>query len=111
MTLIRDISPNERMASTEANYFGVGTSALEWINLSLQAARIHTSDIKHIQFDLIWVGSLLTHLDNDHWSAFLKVFSTALRDRGLLIFTTHGRHTYNLFSIAARLIIMKPVPT
>lgn len=45
-------------------------------------------------FDLIWVGSLLTHLDADHWISFLKLFSRCLRPGGVLVFTTHGRDAY-----------------
>jgi SAM-dependent methyltransferase len=43
-------------------------------------------------FDLIWVGSLLTHFDTDRWSQFLALLSSALAPGGLLVFTTHGRH-------------------
>ena len=39
-------------------------------------------------FDLIWVGSLLSHCDTDAWEAFLAFFSRSLD--GTLIFTTPG---------------------
>jgi SAM-dependent methyltransferase len=42
-------------------------------------------------YDLIWVGSLLTHFGNDDCTAFLEFFRANLRDNGLLVFTTHGR--------------------
>lgn len=42
-------------------------------------------------FDLIWCGSLLTHLDAAQSAAFLALFSRMLDDRGILVFTTHGR--------------------
>jgi SAM-dependent methyltransferase len=42
-------------------------------------------------FDLIWCGSLLTHLDHPRWLAFLKFFASILSPGGLLLFTTHGR--------------------
>lgn len=45
-------------------------------------------------FDLIWVGSLFTHLDAPLWPRFLTVFRNALCPGGLLVFTTHGRHAY-----------------
>jgi SAM-dependent methyltransferase len=41
-------------------------------------------------FDLIWSGSLLTHLDSPRWKAFLTLFESLLDPDGLLIFTTHG---------------------
>jgi SAM-dependent methyltransferase len=46
-------------------------------------------------FDLIWVGSLFTHLDPLLWSEFLRVFQTLLSKGGLLVFSTHGRFVYD----------------
>jgi SAM-dependent methyltransferase len=43
------------------------------------------------KFDLIWCGSLLTHLDSDNWMGFLNLFSSLLVPYGILIFSTHGR--------------------
>ena len=42
------------------------------------------------QFDLIFVGSLLTHLDAPYWQHFLALFSDLLLPGGVLVFTTHG---------------------
>lgn len=42
------------------------------------------------KFDLIWCGSLLTHLDQDLWGDFLNFFSEHLEKDGVLLFTTHG---------------------
>jgi SAM-dependent methyltransferase len=42
-------------------------------------------------FDLIWCGSLFTHLDRDRWLPFLEFFSDHLNPDGVLVFTTHGR--------------------
>lgn len=43
-------------------------------------------------FDLIWCGSLLTHLDIERWPAFMSLFHAHLRPGGVLVFTTHGDH-------------------
>lgn len=45
-------------------------------------------------FDLIWVGSLLTHLDAPRWTEFFDLFRRCLRPGGVLVFTTHGREVY-----------------
>ena len=45
-------------------------------------------------FDLIWVGSLLTHLDQDRWRGFLTAFRSFLRPGGVLVFTSHGHGAY-----------------
>ena len=42
-------------------------------------------------FDLIWCGSLLTHLPEAHGAAFLDRFRHVLQPGGLVVFTTHGR--------------------
>ncbi len=43
------------------------------------------------QYDLIWCGSLLTHLGETDWTRGLALFANALKPGGLLVFTTHGR--------------------
>ncbi len=44
-------------------------------------------------FDLVWCGSLLTHLDQDRWASFLSFFHFVLSVGGLLVFTVHGRQS------------------
>jgi SAM-dependent methyltransferase len=41
-------------------------------------------------FDLIWVGSLFTHLPEAKWGDFLDFLVQRLAPAGLLVFTTHG---------------------
>jgi SAM-dependent methyltransferase len=43
------------------------------------------------RYDLIWCGSLFTHIHADQWRSLLRLFSGHLSDSGLLVFTTHGR--------------------
>jgi SAM-dependent methyltransferase len=42
------------------------------------------------KFDLIWCGSLVTHLDESGIVALLRLFKRHLAAGGLMIFTTHG---------------------
>jgi LmbE family N-acetylglucosaminyl deacetylase/glycosyltransferase involved in cell wall biosynthesis len=41
-------------------------------------------------FDLIWCGSLLTHLSSDRWTGFLNFFNSYLNSGGILVFSVHG---------------------
>jgi SAM-dependent methyltransferase len=42
-------------------------------------------------FDLIWCGSLFTHLDEQRWPGFFELFHRVLRSYGIFLFTTAGR--------------------
>ena len=46
-----------------------------------------------VKFDLIWCGSLLTHLNEESASGLLKFFHDHLADGGLCVFTTHGAYS------------------
>jgi SAM-dependent methyltransferase len=42
-------------------------------------------------FDLVWAGSVLTHLPEQVWRGTLSAISRVLTPGGILVFTTHGR--------------------
>jgi SAM-dependent methyltransferase len=54
-----------------------------------------TEDVTNLRlegdYDLIWCGSLLTHLGAEGWRRFLPWFEGHLREGGVLVFTTAGR--------------------
>ena len=56
---------------------------------------ISKPDIREVQFpgryDLIWCGSLLTHICAEQVSHFLAAFESLLVPGGVVVFTTHGR--------------------
>ena len=43
-------------------------------------------------FDVIWVGSLFTHVPEPRWIAFLDLLASVLSEDGLLVFTVQGRN-------------------
>jgi SAM-dependent methyltransferase len=49
-----------------------------------------TADAFPDRYDLIWVGSLFTHIDVDQWDRFIALFGELLRPEGVLVITTHG---------------------
>jgi len=52
-------------------------------------------------FDLIWVGSLFTHIDLENWEKCLTLLVSALNPKGLLVFTTAGRFVSELINLGA----------
>ena len=54
------------------------------------------------QFDLIWIGSLFTHLNSHLWDGFFEFIQRVLKPQGVVIFTTTGRHHFNLFYVDRR---------
>jgi SAM-dependent methyltransferase len=50
-------------------------------------------DFEQIDFatyDVVWMGSLVTHLPTDRWHQLADVLGRVLRDEGVLVFSTHG---------------------
>ena len=54
------------------------------------------------QFDLIWVGSLVTHLRRDRWLATLDCLVKWTKECGVIVFTTQGRTVSSLLARGRR---------
>jgi len=54
------------------------------------------------QFDLIWVGSLVTHLREDRWRAALDCLVQWTRECGVIVFSTQGRTVASLLARGRR---------
>jgi SAM-dependent methyltransferase len=68
---------------------------VEFCQSAFGATPIHSTqtpspDLFPDRYDLIWVGSLLTHLDADRWTGFFQLWHELLAPDGLLVVTTHG---------------------
>ena len=48
------------------------------------------ADIFTERFDLIWVGSLFTHIDVAQWDHFIELFDELLLPNGIAVVSTHG---------------------
>ncbi len=57
-------------------------------------ALVSTDDLRHLQlpggYDLIWVGSLVTHLSEEQSVALLRTLASALSGEGVLVVSSHG---------------------
>ena len=54
------------------------------------------------QFDLIWVGSLVTHLNQERWLRTLDCLVNWIRECGVIVFTTQGRTVSSLLARGRR---------
>lgn len=75
----------------------IDTGAVDFCARAFDATPIYArEDPQKMQidgsYDLIWSGSLLTHLPAHRWADFLTFFETLLAPGGLLVLTLHGRH-------------------
>jgi SAM-dependent methyltransferase len=91
LRFVRVACPNARITGCE-----IDREAVRFCERVYQAvpvvSRIPVSElVLEEKFDLIWCGSLLTHVDEEAALGFLKYFCGHLRDGGLCVFTTHGR--------------------
>jgi SAM-dependent methyltransferase len=82
--------PNSELTACDINRHGV-----DFCSRTFGAKGIYsTNPITDVRagegFDLVWVGSLLTHLDASRWPEFIDWLRDRLRPGGALIFTTHG---------------------
>jgi len=48
-----------------------------------------------VLYNLIWVGSLFTHIDFKDFCELLKTLMASLKEKGILVFTTHGKESLN----------------
>ena len=83
--------PEARLTACDLNRDGA-----DWCAKTFGARPVYSlPDIRSLEldetYDLIWCGSLLTHLDWTAWRAFLRFFPARMNPGGVLIFTTHGR--------------------
>jgi SAM-dependent methyltransferase len=72
---------------SEALDFCKKTFSAETVLSTKDLSRVHLPR----RFDLIWCGSLVTHMDERSTMTLLRLFRSHLSARGICIFTTHGR--------------------
>ncbi|MGE0717509.1 MAG: trans-aconitate 2-methyltransferase [Alphaproteobacteria bacterium] len=91
LRVLRAAFPQARIAACDLDRGGVEfcarTFAAEPVVSAVDPAAIPLAG----GFDLIWCGSLLTHLDARRYAAFVDWFVDRLAPEGLLVFTNHGR--------------------
>ena len=96
--MLRMAFPDARLTVSDLDADGVDFCAEQFRGEPLYSS----GDIRDLKtgktFDLIWCGSLFTHLDRTQWKPFLDFFADHLRPQGVLVFTTHGRRSVQLMA-------------
>lgn len=77
----------------------IDRSAVDFCRQTFGVKGVYSSDdLDQLKFphayDLIWVGSLFTHLDPERCVALWRKLSAALRPGGVLVFTMHGESCF-----------------
>jgi SAM-dependent methyltransferase len=82
--------PAARLSACDLLADGVDFCAAQFGATPIHSVRRPTPERFDGPYDLIWVGSLLTHLDVDAWDHFLDLFHRLLAPGGVLVATVHG---------------------
>ena len=91
MRFLRKAFPQAELTACDLNADGVAHCAAAFGAVPV-VSRVEVDAIPLAAgFDLIWCGSLLTHLTAEKCAAFLRLFHRVLAPGGLVVFTTHGR--------------------
>ena len=89
---LRATFPEAELTGADVNRDGVDFCARQFGSIPLYSdpdpARVPLAG----GYDLIWVGSLFTHLDAGRCREFLDLLRRNLAAGGLLVFSTHGRN-------------------
>ncbi len=92
---LRDAFPRAEITACDLDTDGVDYCAATFRAIPVYSDPTPASIKLPGAFDLIWCGSLLTHLDEHRSRAFLEFFCERLAEGGVLVFTVHGRFSVN----------------
>ena len=90
MRWIRAAYPGAELYGCDVQQHGMAFCGEEFGSKSLAPANFPADMTSDVQFDLIWIGSLFTHLTRREFDRFLLSLPRLLTAGGIVIFTTHG---------------------
>jgi SAM-dependent methyltransferase len=82
--------PDARLTASDPLTDGVDFCAETFGARPVYSAPSPTADSFGEKFDLIWVGSLFTHLDVAQWDHFIELLDELLLPNGVAVVSTHG---------------------
>lgn len=60
------------------------------------------------QFDLVWSGSHLSHIEKERWTGFVRLWESALAPDGVIVFTVYGRVLADLLRTGENMLDQTP---
>lgn len=87
---LRAAYPQARLTACDLLKDGVDFCASTFDAVPVYSSRRPDVAMFGDSYDLIFCGSLLTHVDVEQWDRFIDLWWTLLRPGGLLVVTTHG---------------------
>jgi SAM-dependent methyltransferase len=82
--------PQARLTASDLLVDGVDFCAATWGAAPVYSVQTPTAELFPDRYDLIWVGSLLTHLNAHRWDDFVDLFVDLLAPGGVAVLTTCG---------------------
>ncbi len=101
LRVLRAAFPNCSITACDVNRDGVNFCKKTFDAIPIYSEREIEKLSINSKFDLIWVGSLFTHIDKEDWDKCLKFLSSLLNNQGVLVFTTAGQFVFELISLGA----------
>lgn len=91
LRVLRAAYPRARLTACDINQRGVDFCARTFGATPVYSGeRPEAIDLPD-KYDLIWCGSVFTHLSEARWPGFLNLLVSHLDERGVALITTHGR--------------------
>lgn len=92
LRFLKVLFPDARITGVELNATALGFCR-DTFGVDVVQSTTEISDLSLDQrFDLIWCGSLLTHVSEEKTIKLLQFFHSHLSDSGVCVFTTHGQN-------------------
>jgi cyclopropane fatty-acyl-phospholipid synthase-like methyltransferase len=82
--------PHARLTAADVDSAGVNFCAKTFGAIPMYSDTDFSRLVFNTRFDLIWVGSVFTHLRSERWMSLRELFRSVLTEDGLLVFSTHG---------------------
>jgi SAM-dependent methyltransferase len=100
LRFLKEVFPDSRIVGAD-----IEADAVEFCQRAFSVQGYLSNPASHFgslslpwKFDLIWCGSLITHLDQPAAVALLEFFCRHLTEGGVCVFTTHGRRIADMMT-------------